>query len=398
MTGAINRNRALLFLFLGLLSAFGPFVTDMYLPTLPAMTDYFRTTPSMVQLGLTFSMLGLALGQLFVGPVSDKLGRRPPLIWSMAIFAVSTLGCIFAPDIRIFLALRFIQGLAGAGGIVISRSVSADSFGGAELAKALAVIASINGVAPVAAPVIGGTCADIIGWRGIFAILLGIGLILWAMCAGFGETLAADKRSQERWGETFKLFLQVFKRRSFVFYVLQMGCSQGILFGNIASSPFIIQRHYGCSAFVFSLCFAFNSLFIALGSLLPIRFKNQRDCIKLSCIGMLFGSLAVSLALYSDCSIFVYEALVTLLCFVMGMSFTAASALALDEVRDLAGTGSAVLGSLGFAVGGLVAPLLGLGNMFVSVSCVFICSALLSGFFAFMADRSERKDKALKAA
>lgn len=397
MTAAGNRNRAFLFLFLGLLSAFGPFVTDMYLPTLPAMAEYFSTGAAAVQLGLTFSMLGLALGQLVFGPMSDKLGRRPPLLQSMGLFVISTLGCIFAPDIKVFLALRFLQGLAGAGGIVISRSIAADIFAGSELAKALAIVGAVNGAAPVVAPVIGGTCADIIGWRGIFVILLGLGLFLWAACLRFGETLAEEKRSREGWADTFKLFGRVLRRRSFIFYVLQMACAQGILFGNIASSPFLIQRHYGCSAFVFSLCFAVNSLFIALGSFSSVVFKNQRDCIKWSCIGMLAGSLAVALALYNRCSIYVYEALITLLCFVMGMTFTAATALAMDRVRDFAGTGSAVLGAMSFAVGGLTAPLMGLGSLSVSIACVFTGSALLSGCFALLSARSVGKAEALRA-
>lgn len=152
-----KRNSAFfLFVFLGMLTAFGPFVTDMYLPSLPAMADYFSAGASMVQLGLTFSMLGLAAGQILFGPLSDKYGRRKPLLWAMILFLLSTVGCVFAPNIESFVLLRLVQGVAGAGGIVISRSVAADKFKGRNLAKALAVIGAINGIAPVAAPVIGG--------------------------------------------------------------------------------------------------------------------------------------------------------------------------------------------------------------------------------------------------
>ena len=154
---AINKENSKVFLLilLGMLSAFGPFVTDMYLPSLPAMADYFSASLPMVQMGLTTSMIGLALGQIFFGPLSDKYGRRPLLLVSMLLFIVSTLFCLFAPDIYSFVTLRLIQGIAGAGGIVISRSVAIDKFSGKELAKMLAVIGAINGVAPVAAPVIG---------------------------------------------------------------------------------------------------------------------------------------------------------------------------------------------------------------------------------------------------
>ena len=141
---------------LGMLTAFGPFVTDMYLPSLPSMGEYFKTTPSLVQLGLTASMIGLTAGQIFFGPLSDKYGRRSPLLAAMYLFIISTIGCIFAPTIEIFAILRLLQGIVGAGGIVISRSVATDMFTGKELAKTLAIIGAINGVAPVAAPIIGG--------------------------------------------------------------------------------------------------------------------------------------------------------------------------------------------------------------------------------------------------
>lgn len=145
-----------------MLTAFGPFVTDMYLPSLPAMGEYFSAGASLVQLGLTFSMLGLTAGQLLFGPLSDKYGRRPPLLAAMLLFLLSTVGCICAPSIEVFVALRFVQGIAGAGGIVISRSIAADKFKGVNLAKALALIGAINGLAPVAAPVIGGTALKIV--------------------------------------------------------------------------------------------------------------------------------------------------------------------------------------------------------------------------------------------
>lgn len=185
-TSKKRRNSAFfIFVFLGMLTAFGPFVTDMYLPSLPSMTFYFNASTSLVQLGLTFSMLGLAAGQIVFGPLSDKFGRRKPLLASMILFLVSTLACIFAPTIEIFIALRLLQGIAAAGGIVISRSVATDKFKGANLAKALAIIGAINGVAPVAAPVIGGAVLKVTGWQGIFGVLCAVGVLLTAACIHF---------------------------------------------------------------------------------------------------------------------------------------------------------------------------------------------------------------------
>ncbi|CCX94417.1 drug resistance transporter Bcr/CflA subfamily [Bacteroides sp. CAG:20] len=157
--GKIMRNtnsKIFLLILLGSLTAFGPLVTDMYLPSLPSMTDYFGTQASMVQLGLTSSMIGLALGQLFFGPLSDWYGRRPPLLVAMSLFIVSTVCCIFSATIEGFIFFRLIQGIAGAGGIVVSRSIATDRFTGKELAKAMAIIGAINGIAPVASPVLGG--------------------------------------------------------------------------------------------------------------------------------------------------------------------------------------------------------------------------------------------------
>ena len=165
-------------IFLGMLTAFGPFVTDMYLPTLPEMANSFNTTSSLVQLSLTASMIGLAGGQLFFGPLSDKYGRRPLLIMGMCLFLISTIGSIYSQSIMQFVGWRLVQGISGASGIVISRSVATDKYSGRELAKMMGIIGAINGVAPVAAPIGGGFLAGSIGWTGIFWCLFVIGVLL----------------------------------------------------------------------------------------------------------------------------------------------------------------------------------------------------------------------------
>lgn len=355
-----ENSKTFLLVLLGLLTAFGPFVTDMYLPTLPSMTGYFGTTSSMVQLGLTSSMIGLALGQLFFGPLSDRYGRRPPLIAAMALFIVSTILCIFASDIRQFILLRLLQGIAGAGGIVISRSVAADRFTGAELARMLAVIGAINGVAPVTAPIVGGALTDVIGWRGIFCILLALGCVLLISCLRFRESLPATRRSSAGWGQLLHGFGAVLHNRPFVGYILQLGFAQGILFGNIASSPFIVQEHYGFSAFGFSLCFAANSLAIMSAAALAVRFRRQERATLLGC----------------HCGFWLYEVLVFALLFSMGITFPATTTLAMDCTREHAGTASALLGAVCFAFGGLVSPLVGMGDTLLSTGTVFVVCAV----------------------
>lgn len=164
-----------LIVFLGLLSAFGAFVIDMYFPALPEMAEVFHCETSVVQFGLTFCMVGLAMGQLLFGPASDKYGRRPILLLTLFIFVGASLICCLSISISVFIAARFLQGIGGAGGIVLSRSIAADIYSGRELAKLIAILSAINNIAPTAAPVAGGGVAHAWGWQGIFVVLLALG-------------------------------------------------------------------------------------------------------------------------------------------------------------------------------------------------------------------------------
>lgn len=190
----MNRHIFLLLL-IGFLSAFPPFVTDLYLPALPSLADFFKTTPSLVQMSLTMSMLGLALGQLFVGPLSDKYGRKRLLLLSLVAFVVSTVLCVFSPNILLFDAFRLLQGMAASGGIVIARAMATDKCRGKVLTKFLAVVSAINGVAPVTAPVLGGIILSLVDWRGTFAVLLVYGFALLFGSARVSETLPENRRS-----------------------------------------------------------------------------------------------------------------------------------------------------------------------------------------------------------
>lgn len=385
-SSATRRNSALfLFFFLGMLTAFGPFVTDMYLPSLPAMTQYFAAPVSTVQLGLTFSMLGLATGQIIFGPLSDKYGRRPPLLGSMGLYLVATLGCIFAPNIYFFVALRLAQGIAAAGGIVISRSIATDKFKGKNLAKALAIVGAINGIAPVAAPVTGGLVLGITGWRGVFVVLFILGLLLTGACWHFKESLSRTKRSKEKLSKTFRLFKPLFNNRIFLCYSLQMAFALGILFAYISASPFIIQQHYGYSPLAFSLFFAINAVAIGVGAGLSVRFASQQRCVQTSCAGMLLFGAATAGALACGAGVWLFEGLLFCLLFSVGLSLTAATTLAMDSARKQAGAASALLGASGFLFGSIVSPLVGLGNMLCSTGITFVLCALGSALCAFWA-------------
>lgn len=373
-----NNSKIFLLILLGMLTAFGPFVTDMYLPSLPSMSQYFSARSSMVQLGLTTSMIGLAVGQIFFGPLSDRYGRRLPLVVAMWLFIASTLLCLFSQNIHQFVAFRLIQGIAGAGGIVIARSVATDCFSGRELAKMLAIIGAINGVAPVVAPIIGGLFTEAIGWQGIFGILLVLGIILLAGSYRFRESLPKENRLATRWADTFRNFKVVLCNRKYVCYVLQLAFAQGVLFGYIASSPFIVQQHFGYSALAFSLCFSINAVAIGSAAALSVKFRRAVSGTLAGCVGMLIFAVFECVALMTGCNFWTYELLLIVLLFMMGLTFTTSTILAMECERENAGTASALLGAVCFAAGGIVSPLVGINNILMSTGVAFVACALCS--------------------
>lgn len=365
-----------LLVFLGALSAFGPFITDFYLPTLPAMADIFNTSASMVQLGLTASLLGIALGQIFFGPLSDKYGRLPIMVWSLVLFALSTVGCIYSPNIEIFDIFRFLQGLGGAGGIVMSRSVATDCYSGRELAKVLAIVGAINGIAPVVAPVTGGMVARSLGWQGIFWVLFIIGIVLMIMCIPFRESLPKGKRVKGSAWKAAHGFVDIFKIPEFRRYVAVFGLSYGVLFAYISSASFIVQDHFGYSELQFSLTFGTNAIIIAIGSGLAMKFKKMENAALFSTIGMAVFAMLLLISRYFVDSFFVYEGLTLLMLFFLGFIFPSVTALGMESGRKAVGAASAVLGAIGFAFGGLVSPLVGIGDLMQSTYIILVACSL----------------------
>ena len=230
-----NTSSGLLLITLALLSAFGPFVTDLYLPALPSLTKYFQTSTSNVQLSLSLSMLGLALGQLLIGPLSDKYGRKSPLLVCMWIFLISTIACLFSWDIYSFVFFRLIQGMAGAGGVVLSKSIPTDMFTGKDLAKYIAIISAINGIAPIVSPVIGGILLEFTDWKSAFWVLLGLGALILFLSYRLKESLPNDKRSNKSTLSTFKTLGKVFKNPTYTFNTFTLVMSAVVLFSYIAS-------------------------------------------------------------------------------------------------------------------------------------------------------------------
>lgn len=380
-----ENSQLFILVFLGVLTAFGPFVTDMYLPTLPAMTEYFNTTSSQVQLGLTASMIGLAAGQLFFGPLSDKYGRRLPLIIAMLLFLLATIGCLISSTIMQFVGWRVVQGVAGAGGIVISRSIAADKYSGRELAKMLGIIGAINGVAPIAAPIAGGGMAESLGWQGIFWTLFCLGIILLLGSFHFKESLSEERRGSTCWKDVYNGFIAVIHNRRYLCYIFQFGFAQGVIFANIASAPFIMQQHYGFSPLMFSVFFGVNAIAIVISATYASRFAHPEKALYRGSLGMVIVSFFLMIALCLDCNFWIYEILLIGLLSMIGLTFTSSNTLALDCERSNAGIASALLGALGFAFGGIVSPIVGLGNIMVTTGITFLIGSVFSLSFTYMA-------------
>lgn len=368
-----ERNSKLyILIFTGIVSAFGPFVTDFYLPALPALSEYFDTTASLVQLSLTFSMIGLAVGQLIIGPLSDKYGRKSPLMVSLVVFCISTLGCLYSPGIYAFLFFRLLQGFSGAGGVVISRSIALDLYGGKELTRFFSMLSCVQGLAPVCAPVLGGILLEVMDWKGIFWVLLVIGMALIASLHFFKESLDAEIRQKGSIFSTFKHYLPVLRNRQFMRYVLVQAFAMGVMFTYIAASPFIFQNHFSTSPLFYSFCFGVNALGIMLGSLAVSHFRNARTALRTGVIGFAWMSLPVAAALVFSPSVWVVEVLLFFFLIFLGLILPSSTTLALDLERKNSGNASALLGFLIFLFGGVLSPLTGMGNMLCTTGMIFI--------------------------
>ena len=363
---------------LGLLSAFGPFITDFYLPALPEMVDFFRSSPSMVQMSLTTSVTGLAVGQLVIGPLSDKYGRKPLLLLSLLLFAIATVCCLLSTDILTFNICRVFQGFGGAGGIVLSKSISTDMFTGRELAKFLAILAAINGVTPVAGPVIGGMMLSFTDWRGIFWLVLVIGVILLLLSCMLQETLPIGKRMTGNITSSYMNLFKVLRNPTYILAMLTQMCIFFAFFTFVSASPFLLQSEnlYQLSPFYYSLCFAICTLAIPVGSWLFPRFQNPKHCLYVAAGLMLFCSIDLGIALTYHTHVAIVVALFTLLMVGFGMLQTQTTTIGMDAERMNAGSASALMGAASFIMGGIVSPLVSVGDIVITTPLLLLLASL----------------------
>ena len=247
-------------LILGALSAFGPLSLDMYLPGLPSLTRGLHASASAGQLTITGCMLGLGLGQLVAGPLSDTHGRRRPLIAGLLAYVVASAACAAAPSISVLVVVRLLQGMAGGVGIVIARAIVRDLSDGTTAARMFSVLMAVTGVAPVCAPLIGGQVLAFTSWRGVFVILAAIGVpLLLAAVLGLPETLAPAQRHGGGLRAVLRTFRGLLGDRSFGPHAASFSLSFAAMFAYIAGSSFVLENIYGISPQLFSVVFAVNS-------------------------------------------------------------------------------------------------------------------------------------------
>ena len=376
-----TNSNVFLVILLGVLSAFGPFVVDLYLPSLPQLAQFFATTPSMTQLTLTTAMIGLAVGQLLLGPMSDKFGREKPLILSLVIYIISTVCIIFSPNVETMIVLRVVQGLSSAGSVVISRAVATDLYRGREMTRFFGLLMTINGIAPIISPILGSLLLEYVSWKGVFVFLALIGLVVLVFCFRLKESLMPENRLSGSILSTFSTFGIIVKNRLFMSYVGIESFLLGAMFAYIAASPFILQSFYGLSAFAFSLCFGANGAALVIGSNIGGKLPN-RTALSLGVLGFFVAALyTIVLLLIQPYWFFVEIGFFSML-LMMGLTFPAISSLAMESERQYAGSASALLGFSPFFLGGVVSPLVGMGNIFYSTAVViFICGLLAVGIY-----------------
>jgi MFS transporter, DHA1 family, multidrug resistance protein len=393
--GRLGRVR--LVIILGALSAFGPLSIDMYLPALPALGRDFGAGASQTQLTLSACLLGLAAGQMFAGPISDALGRRRPLLVGVGAYALASLLCMVAPSVEALVALRFVQGLAGAAGIVISRAVVRDLYAGVAVARFFSLLMLVNGLAPILAPLIGGQLLRLTSWRGVFATLAVIGTLLFLAAAlGLRETLPRRSRQSGGVRATLATFRALLADRFFVGYALSCGLAFAAMFAYIAGSPFVLQEIYGVSPQIFGVLFGVNALGIMAAGQVNGRLVGRVSPRRLLIVGLVASALGgIGLLAAVAWGVGLVGVLPALFLVVASVGFTSpnATTLALSGHPRTAGSASALLGVLQYAIGAAAAPLVGIGGARTALPMGLVIAALsVSALGTFLALGRSRGD------
>jgi len=356
-----------LVLVVGGLSIFGPLCIDMYLPALPQISRDLHAGTSAVQLTLTACLIGIALGQLVVGPISDREGRRGPLLVGIGAFVLSSTACAFVSNVYLLDGLRFVEGMGGAAGIVIARAIVRDLFEGVTAARFFSNLMLVTGLGPIVAPQIGAEVLQFTSWRGIFLALavVGAGLFVTALTKA-PETLPAERRHTGGLHATAQIVGRVVRDRSFVGYALVSSAGFGAILAYISGSSFVLQDIYHLSPQMFGLVFAMNAVALVVAAQINGHLVHRLGSGALLTFGLLVmaaGATSFLLAV-STHWLGLAAVLPSLVALLFGLGFVSPNALALamQNHANAAGVASALLGSLQFLVGATVAPIVGVSG------------------------------------
>ncbi|RGE17622.1 multidrug effflux MFS transporter [Leucobacter sp. wl10] len=348
---------------LSFLAAVGPFATDMYLASFTAIARDLGARPSSVQLTLTAFLIGMGVGQLLLGPLSDQSGRRPVLVVSLAVFAASSVAMVFAPNIAVFVVLRALQGMSGSAGVVVSRAIAVDLSKGPAAIRAISLIAMFVGLGPLIAPPVGGAILTLGDWRAVLAALAAIAVAMFALAAFFvPESLPRESRGSGL-RTALRSFGALLGDRRFLLLMCVFGLGFGGMMSYISASPFVGQVVLEMPPLLYSLAFAAGAAAMILANFTNARLAGRVPARRMMLIGTLL-SLAAGAALTAlSASGALSPALFIACAFALtggsGLVMSNSSAIALSLADDTRGSGSALLGASQFAVGGLASPLVG---------------------------------------
>ncbi|AXU95393.1 MAG TPA: MFS transporter [Erwinia persicina] len=382
---------------LGLLAALGPLCIDLYLPALPELARDLNTPTATAQLSLTAGLLGLGLGQLFFGPLSDKYGRIRPLLLSLVLLLIASVGCALAQDIHQLLLARLFEGLSGAGGAVLSRAIARDMYSGHELTRFFALLMLVNGLAPIAAPVMGGALMAFLDWRGLFMVIALIALMLFILArVKLHETLPVARRSQGSIFSAWAALGQVIMHRPFMGFCLTQGFMMSGMFAYIGASPFVLQQIYQLSPQAFSFCFAANGVGLIIASQVSARLCPLWGEYRVLKGGLTLALISSSSLLLAGLTAAPLPLVLVALFFTVasnGVISVTASSLAMQSQGHRAGSASAVIGVTMFTLGGISVPVTGIGgtSVLTMTATIFGCYMLAILMFTVLAQKPKKE-------
>lgn len=375
-----RRDKLKYILILGALVALGPFTVDLYLPAFPDVAADLGAAESAIQLTLTATMVGFALGQLVVGPLSDALGRRRPLIIATAVHIVASIAVAFAPTVELVMAGRVLQGIGAAGGGVVAMAMVRDLFGGQHLIRMLSRMALVTGLAPVLAPVIGSQLLNVMEWRGGFFVLAAYGIVMTVVAAFLlVETLPAERRGRFETRAVARRYRHLFTDGAFVGVAIVGSMSFTALFAYLSSSSFILQDTFGLTPQQYGIAFAVNSAGLVAGTQASARLMRVLAPRAVTTIGLtvqVAGALALLVCGLADAGVLAVMISLFFVVSPVGIIMPTVQVTALANHAGEAGTAASLIGAMNMGIAGIVSPIVGAGGVSVTSMAVVMIGSL----------------------